>query len=177
MKKLKLIKNIWLAQALRAQSTNSSSFHEICWAPCALVNILITHPESLPWCQSLHLVWFFKLVCEYVFSSIKVWINWLWIRRFYSKDMDFWLTQCNIPTGRIHLELAQATPSLIPLNSWEAMPSQSCHGLLIWLLWPCPIHFCDTCTTSWIEVKPYQMGTPATQTYAYWKYQSLLFPK
>lgn len=42
--------------------------------------------------------------------------------------MGFWLTRYDTPTGRAHLELAQATPSLTPPGSWGATPSQSCMG-------------------------------------------------
>lgn len=60
-KKWRLIVNVCLAHDLRVRSTNSGSSNIICPAPCTPANLLIPHPESLSWCQSLHVVQPFKV--------------------------------------------------------------------------------------------------------------------
>lgn len=57
-------------------------------------------------------------------SIIKVWINWLIIKRFYIKHTDFWLTGCNTPTGwlgaRPPLDPQSLEEPCLPNPAWAA---------------------------------------------------------
>lgn len=87
-------------------------------------------------------------------SFVKFSISWLRLRRAYITDVYFWLTmQHSHGQGSPGAGLAHALCQTPRLSRGHPFPIL--HGLFVWPVWPCHIHFCDPHITPRTEVKPY----------------------